>query len=755
MKKDDRRDQKQPRGTDEDEWERPVARKTSPRGGQSMDLEVEDVIQPNKPQRPMTKDDDDRKPQASTEKLPPNDQQQAVYTEDKITTEEDIIQLTEEDAMKRRISESMNVASLPNQSAPSLNNKEQMEEHRDSFKQSADSLDLGVMRDTAGINSNQMGDAELTMAAAMPVLRRQRPTSLNDNSERLHPSSRLVKVQPETGQRQPGAYAARSSTRQSGTSPGNLSTLIATQSAQGRNASSEDPIDREVSELTMQSTMQSTMPARTTLPTHTTTEDGVAGDSVVDEDQTIMSAPVRISSEGDIAEQASSTTAKQDAKKRRCRLFYGLGILVLVIAVAAGVGIAVAVSGGNGSDESSSIPTQPPVCTMDPVFEQCADGQELLVPDCLMDRYQDLTETFVPTLSVTIPEGTCDPHSLALVYLAWTSNEDETAMQNLFGLAVLYFSLGVQGLDSWLTSESYCTWQGIACDEANHTFAINLESTYVSASTMLDGTLPESLVQLLPQLSQLFLSGHTIHGTIPQSYANLAALIIGNNDLSGTLPQTLLQSTSLATLIVSNNPFDESSVIPASIPGRQWENLGLGNIPFQKGPFPLDLLFSTLLTRLDLENTNLTGSIPSEIGRLTRIESLKLDMNKLNGTLPTELGNLVNMDLSLALQSNEFVGTIPSELGRLTRVDELALHQNSLTGPLPFELGRLLDAQVISFMLNGGLEGEIPLEVCSLRRTGRLTSLGNPNEHSCRTAGGNYGGLTCPAEDGECCKCLA
>ena len=69
--------------------------------------------------------------------------------------------------------------------------------------------------------------------------------------------------------------------------------------------------------------------------------------------------------------------------------------------------------------------------------------------------------------------------------------------------------------------------------------------------------------------------------------------------------------------------------------------------------------------RLRLENNNLTGEIPSELGNLTNLESLNLENNNLRGEIPSELGNLTNLK-SLYLEKNSLRGEIPSELGNLS-----------------------------------------------------------------------------------------
>lgn len=49
------------------------------------------------------------------------------------------------------------------------------------------------------------------------------------------------------------------------------------------------------------------------------------------------------------------------------------------------------------------------------------------------------------------------------------------------------------------------------------------------------------------------------------------------------------------------------------------------------------------VTKLNLQNGNLTGKIPPELGNLTKLQELSLSNNKLSGTIPSELGNLANL----------------------------------------------------------------------------------------------------------------
>ena len=74
-----------------------------------------------------------------------------------------------------------------------------------------------------------------------------------------------------------------------------------------------------------------------------------------------------------------------------------------------------------------------------------------------------------------------------------------------------------------------------------------------------------------------------------------------------------------------------------------------------------------------------TGGTPS---RVTKVE---LSNKSLTGTIPSELGNLFELT-HLNLSSNSLTGDIPRELGWLHNLEEIKLSGNSLTGCIPLAL---------------------------------------------------------------------
>ena len=69
-------------------------------------------------------------------------------------------------------------------------------------------------------------------------------------------------------------------------------------------------------------------------------------------------------------------------------------------------------------------------------------------------------------------------------------------------------------------------------------------------------------------------------------------------------------------------------------------------------------------------------------GTPTRVTKVELDDEDLTGTIPTELGSLSELT-HLDLSDNSLTGDIPRKLGRLDNLEEVRLSGNSLTGCIP------------------------------------------------------------------------
>lgn len=130
------------------------------------------------------------------------------------------------------------------------------------------------------------------------------------------------------------------------------------------------------------------------------------------------------------------------------------------------------------------------------------------------------------------------------------------------------------------------------------------------------------------------------------------------------------------------------------------------------GPLPAELGDLAHLTWLQLNNNQLDGAIPPELGQLAQVTWLRLEDNQLSGNIPAELGNITALE-SLYLAGNPLSGTIPPELGKLANLRKLYLDSSNLKGSVPSELGNLTQLEFLIFSKTS-LSGALPLSFTGL-----------------------------------------
>ncbi|GMY13611.1 probable leucine-rich repeat receptor-like protein kinase At1g35710, partial [Fagus crenata] len=164
-------------------------------------------------------------------------------------------------------------------------------------------------------------------------------------------------------------------------------------------------------------------------------------------------------------------------------------------------------------------------------------------------------------------------------------------------------------------------------------------------------------------------------------------------------------------------------------------SLGLKNTGL-RGSIPQEIGTLSKLTFLSLSQNNLTGELSPSITNLTQLEVFKISNNSISGPIPDELGKLKNLyflDLSYnnltgsipsilgLLSHNSLTGSIPSELfGDLPRLSHIDLSYNYLTGNIPLSLSNINDLN----LSNNSLEGRIPDD---FKKFGLATFIGNKN----------------------------
>ena len=168
---------------------------------------------------------------------------------------------------------------------------------------------------------------------------------------------------------------------------------------------------------------------------------------------------------------------------------------------------------------------------------------------------------------------------------------------------------------------------------------------------------------------------------------------------------------------------------------------------FRSGSLPSELGNLRKLEKFQMYSNSLTGTVPSEYSGMIRLQEVNLVANSLSGSFPTGLWTAgsggtasgendnterVNTNLkSIRLSNNKFSGNLPTtEFGLLRNVEELLVDGNELVGTLPTELALMTKLQVLSLSRNG-FTGQVPTELVGLSRLGKKLDFAFFQEQRC------------------------
>ncbi|XVF84548.1 hypothetical protein PTKIN_Ptkin17bG0045900 [Pterospermum kingtungense] len=234
---------------------------------------------------------------------------------------------------------------------------------------------------------------------------------------------------------------------------------------------------------------------------------------------------------------------------------------------------------------------------------------------------------------------------------------------------------------STTSSDNFCKWLGITCDNSGRVTSINL------ASKSLSGTLaPE--ISTLSQLSSVSLQGNSLSGAIPSfaSLTSLKSIYLDGNAFTSVSPDAFSGLSNLQTLSMSDN----KKLSPWTFP---------------------DLSESTSIAELQLDNTSLFGTLPDVFAKLGSLTSIRVSYNNLSGTLPASLGVSMIQNFWINNQAGGFTGTL-EVLSNMTSLTQVWLHQNMFTGPIP-DLSQCIS--IFDLQLRGNqLTGPVPQSLINL-----------------------------------------
>ncbi|KFK28428.1 hypothetical protein AALP_AA8G513400 [Arabis alpina] len=226
------------------------------------------------------------------------------------------------------------------------------------------------------------------------------------------------------------------------------------------------------------------------------------------------------------------------------------------------------------------------------------------------------------------------------------------------------------------------------------------------------GKLPRNLGKF-SELSEFDVSTNKFTGELPPDLCykkKLQKIISFSNRLTGEIPESYGDCRSLNYIRTADNK------LSGDVPIRFWElpltRLELSNNQLQ-GSIPPSISTAGNLSQLEISGNNFTGAIPIKICDLRDLRVIDLSRNRFSGSIPSCINRLKKLE-RLEMQENLLDGEIPRSVSSCTELTELNLANNRLRGGIPSELG---DLPVLNYLdlSNNELSGELPPELLKLK----------------------------------------
>ena len=214
------------------------------------------------------------------------------------------------------------------------------------------------------------------------------------------------------------------------------------------------------------------------------------------------------------------------------------------------------------------------------------------------------------------------------------------------------------------------------------------------------GTIPTQLGSMV-NMTHFNLNTNSLTGTIPTQLGSMTKMInfiLNTNSLTGTIPSQVGSMTSMVTFCL----FDNS--LTGSIPSQIGSMVNMTYLDFDSnsltGTIPSQLSKCTSVQYIYLQYNNLEGTVPPSILSLPGLDSIDLSSNQLLGG---NLASLFNPTTTKSLQyiilsSMSLTGSLPSSLFSLPRLNTLVISSNCLTGTLP---SFICNSDVSSLIVDG------------------------------------------------------
>jgi len=348
------------------------------------------------------------------------------------------------------------------------------------------------------------------------------------------------------------------------------------------------------------------------------------------------------------------------------------------------------------SEPSSILPTisSPPSISMKPSQYICHSNS---------GRNTDIVHV-LDSISKKIAPGS--PQEEAATWLKFVDKSDNCnhELRERYILAILFYSTNGDNWkdkSKWLSNDDHCSWFGVTC---NHN---NVQRLTLSENG-LQGTIPSELA-FLSSLDYIVFDTNKLHGRVPAEIFGLHDLHrfdVEHNQLIGQFfqPEFFQCNETLKMLQIRDNLF--SGTLPSEINSltkledfRFDKNYFTGTLP--------DMNQMTDLIYFKGSNNLLNGTIPNfSSSEMTRLKVIDLTDNELTGKIPYSLGNMNKLE-RLYLGGMYLSGTIPYSFWKLSNLIDFFAYDNQLSGEIPESIGGLTHLESL-FLSYNNLKGNIP-----------------------------------------------
>nr|VDD36512.1 unnamed protein product [Brassica oleracea] len=216
----------------------------------------------------------------------------------------------------------------------------------------------------------------------------------------------------------------------------------------------------------------------------------------------------------------------------------------------------------------------------------------------------------------------------------------------------------------------------------------------------LSGTIPVEWASM-PYITSITLSANNLSGPLPtwlQNFKNLKILGIEGNQFSGTIPDELGNLTNLTKLHLASNKFiGRLPVTLARLVNLEefWisDNNFNGTIPGYIGTW-------SRLQKLFLHASGLKGPLPEAVARLENLADLRISDTTGINFFPNISSKVI---ATLILRNVGLSGSVPSYIWNMSKLNRLDLSFNKLTG----ELQEVPKAPPHTYLTNNMLSGNV------------------------------------------------